>query len=83
MGFPVPGGSVLVSCRLDDRDAQGGLIAHGYLREYHLNTELIHAHLRAMWEAGQRRLAFAVPFFSGGDTFALDARGGIMGDARS
>lgn len=69
---------MLVSCRIDDKDTQGNIVPHGYVREYHLYTSLIASQLATMYDNGQRRLGIAVPYFAGGDTFALDSTGGQL-----
>lgn len=90
MGFPVPGGSVLVSCRIDDivrgpdgqpsLDGNGNIqiTPHGYVREYHQYRDLIRDHLKQMFNSGQRRLGLALAFHAGGDSFALDCTSGTV-----
>lgn len=90
MPFPVPGGSVLVSCRVDDivrgpdkkpiLDANGNiqLIPHGYVKQFDQYKDLITSHLQQMFTGAQRRLGFAIAFLSGSDTFALDATNGKL-----
>lgn len=77
-GFPVPGGSCLVSYRTDDFDAQGNFIAHGYVREFHLAAAVIESQLRLMFANGQRRLGICIPYYPKGDTFALDSSTGAL-----
>lgn len=71
MSFPAPGGSCLVCYRFDDGP-------HGYLREFHLATDVISAQLQQMYAKGQRRLGICVPYYPGGDTFALDSAAGQL-----
>lgn len=78
MGFPAAGGSVLVCYRLDERDAQGNIVPHGYVREYHLGQSMIRTQLQRMYQNGQRRLGVAIPFLSGGSTFDLDCTTGLV-----
>jgi hypothetical protein len=76
--FPVPGGSCLVSYRIDDFDSQHNLIGHGYVRELHLGVATIESHLCQMYQNGQRRLGICIPYFRGGDTSALDSTDGKL-----
>jgi hypothetical protein len=70
MSYPLPGGSVLVCCDVPTKS--------GYVRRYDQYTELIRSHLAQMWAAGQRRLALAIAYYEGGDSFALDSSGGHL-----
>ena len=69
--FPEPGGSCLVCYRFEDGP-------HGYLREFDQATDLIKAQLQQMYGNGQRRLGICVPYYLGGDTFALDSTDGTL-----
>lgn len=73
-GFPVAGGSNLVCWRFDDGP-------HGYVREFTIAQASILPQLQQMYAAGQRRLAVVVPYFEGGDTFALDSSAGSLNAA--
>jgi len=76
--FPVAGGSCLVSCRIDDLGPDGTIIPHGYVRQFDQYAALIAQQLRQMYTNGQRRLSLAIPYFEGGDTFALDSAAGAL-----
>lgn len=78
MGFPAPGGSCLISCRIDEKDSSGNIVPHGYIREFDQYHELIRQQLQQMFDSGQRRLGICVAYYEGGDTFALDAKDGTL-----
>lgn len=71
MPFPATGGSVLVCWKFDDGP-------HGYVRQFDVGEAVITQQLQQMYAAGQRRLAVLIPFFPGGNTFALDSTNGCL-----
>ncbi len=73
MGFPVAGGMnfVMVDWATPNEPK-------GYLRQFTANQGKITADLAAAYTAGHRRIGLAVPFFEGGDGFALDSSTGQL-----
>lgn len=71
--FPAPGGSCLVCYQVPINPPMG------YVRSFDVAPSgLIVSQFAQMFQNGQRRLVICVPYFEGGDTFALDSSTGQM-----